>query len=131
MTLTDFLLVRIAEDEELARACQDEVGSHRAGEDFDDGSGPADLDAFPSYPWGSGEKELGFMAGPGQPARVLAECAAKRRIVEAHHWEEEWENGVRFASDCEDCWQSPPCHTLRALASVYADHPDYRVEWKP
>lgn len=65
------------------------------------------------------------------PDRVLAECAAKRRIVEAHHWEEEWENGVRFTSDCADCWQSPPCHTLRILATVYSDHADYRPEWKP
>jgi hypothetical protein len=24
-----------------------------------------------------------------------------------------------------------PCRTLRALAAVYADHPDYRDEWKP
>jgi Family of unknown function (DUF6221) len=24
-----------------------------------------------------------------------------------------------------------PCATVRALAAVYSDHPDYRDEWKP
>jgi hypothetical protein len=38
---------------------------------------------------------------------------------------------------CEMCGSvddSPvewPCETLLALASVYADHPDYRDEWRP
>lgn len=46
------------------------------------------------------------------PARVLAECRAKRRLVE--------ELGAfrRGAA-------------LRLLAMPYADHPDYRQEWKP
>jgi hypothetical protein len=27
--------------------------------------------------------------------------------------------------------QGWPCQTLRLLALPYADHPDYRPEWKP
>jgi len=56
------------------------------------------------------------------PARVLAECSAKRRIVEL---------GV-----CTACaTEAQPCDhradTLRLLALPYADHEDYREEWTP
>jgi hypothetical protein len=84
MTLTDFLLARIAEDE----ACAD-------GLEWDDGN--------PVH----------------QTARVLAECEAKRRIVEAC--------ADVLAYDAE----ALPQDVLRLLALPYADHPDYRQEWKP
>lgn len=51
--------------------------------------------------------------------RVLAECEAKRRIVEVARYAPEGAGGWGFR------------RTLRALASVYADHPDYRDEWRP
>jgi hypothetical protein len=56
------------------------------------------------------------------PARVLAECEAKRRIVELV-----LDRPIRDHGDCkcESCW------TLRLVALPYADHPDYRAEWKP
>jgi hypothetical protein len=46
------------------------------------------------------------------PARVLADVEAKRRIVE---WDAE---------------QPVDRGVLNILASVYADHPDYREEWR-
>ena len=60
------------------------------------------------------------------PERALAECEAKRRVVEEHSpYDEEW---------CSSCGDVPqvdyPCLTVRALAAVYADHPDYRDEWR-
>ena len=50
--------------------------------------------------------------------RIDAECAAKCRIVELHR-------------DCDDVayGDDSTCPELRALATVYADHPDYRQEW--
>ena len=49
--------------------------------------------------------------------RVLAEVEAKRRIVE------------RFVrGDTDDLW-GPEIGALLALP--YADHPDYRQEWRP
>jgi hypothetical protein len=51
------------------------------------------------------------------PARVLAECDAKRRIV-ALMEEGEWEGGWTLAES-----------VLRALASPYRSHPDWRDEW--
>lgn len=51
------------------------------------------------------------------PARVLAECDAKRRIVEL----DELNGGHGDAQ----------ANALRALASVYADRPGYDPAWAP
>jgi len=61
------------------------------------------------------------------PARVLREVAAKRAILAEH--QEAASGGY-----CELCYYgygggSWPCPTVRALASVYSDHPDYDPEW--
>jgi hypothetical protein len=73
---------------------------------------------------------LGYM---GIYERWMAECDAKRRIVEAHRWEEfdDGDGSVPYYTDCDDCRQGPPCRTLRLLALPYADHTDYREEWRP
>lgn len=54
------------------------------------------------------------------PARVLAEVATKRRMVERHRV-------------CDDVWfgDVSTCPDMRDLAAPYADHPDYREEWRP
>lgn len=66
-----------------------------------------------------------------QPGRLLAECAAKRQIVRFHTDEE---STLGPDPSCSDPDHEPPlypegCHTLRALAAIYADHPDYRRDW--
>ena len=91
MTLTDFLLARIAEDEEHARF---------------DGAHWVDCEHFVAF------SEGGMPCACNLDARVLAECEAKRQIL----------NGAL-----------PPFYRdlcLRALALPYADHPDCREEWK-
>lgn len=59
------------------------------------------------------------------PDRLLAECAAKRQIIELH--------GEQH--DCTDpsagVWPYVGCDTLRLLALPYADCDGYREEWKP
>lgn len=45
--------------------------------------------------------------------RVLAECEAKRKIIAFH------EN-----------WPAPTAPMLLAMAQIYADHPDFREEWR-
>jgi lipopolysaccharide biosynthesis regulator YciM len=69
------------------------------------------------------------------PARVLAQCAAMRKIVEDHR-------PFRLAQTvCQTCEEKPqigyeagvvewPCPTIRALASIWSDHPDWREEWR-
>jgi len=101
MTLNEFLLARIAEDEAYARE-----------------------------PSGWNEYDPG---DPGSPPRVLAECAAKRRIIALHEPGHECSQYDRdgeidnflYCHDFEDC------STMYLLALPYADHPNYRDEWRP
>lgn len=74
------------------------------------------------------------------PARVLAEVAAKRRILELHlPWTGEQNDDGRYCSTCVGypinssghigvAW---PCPTVRLLASVYRGRPGWRSEWAP
>jgi hypothetical protein len=60
--------------------------------------------------------------------RVLAECAAKRAILALHEYE--WMGPDDAAGKgCSHDYEDWPCPTIRAIGSVYADHPDYRQEW--
>jgi hypothetical protein len=77
MTLTDFLLARIVEDEALH--CE----------------------------WGCHE-------------RVLAECEAKRRIVENASRHAPGQRGYGASNFAAQC-----------IALPYRNHPDYKQEWKP
>lgn len=113
--LTDFLLARIKEDETLARDADIYLRSlHK----HDRSPG---LTIQGNRVWSTD--------------RALAECAAKRRIVEQHASVHECEGLTLLCDvDTED-WQvtgyEGPCYTLRALAGVYSDHPDCRQEWRP
>ena len=55
--------------------------------------------------------------------RVLAECAAKRAIVERCYGDHE--DAMASNNDSTEA----ASEVLYALASVYKDHPDYRQEW--
>jgi hypothetical protein len=59
-----------------------------------------------------------------EPARVLREIDAKRRLLALH---------TEGASElfCAHCEHEPPCPTLRLLALPYANRPGYREEWRP
>src|SRR3712207_1965048 len=64
-----------------------------------------------------------------------AECDALRRIVElhdadAHICRDEAILGSGAAYRSDD-WADGPCLTLRLVAGLYADHPDFRQEWRP
>ena len=108
MKITEFLLARIAEDETTALAAVD---------------GQAD----PENGWGYEGRTLiphvGIIHHAVQaehitrwhPYRVVAECAAKRAIIEqAERSDSGWWESIYVA----------------ILAAVYADHPDYQTEWK-
>ena len=57
---------------------------------------------------------------------VLAECEAKRRIVERLG-----AYGREGLEEFRDGWAAGMTDALVLLALPYADHPDYRKEWKP
>lgn len=132
MTIVEFLLARIADDEAAASAkppgafIERHTMYYRASE----------ADGF-GYVWTSRD-------------RVLAECAAKRQIVELHKfgpgyrqrqpWEHEWPQPEYVRDVCGECYEwdedddcasnaAAPCATIRTMAQVYSDHPDYRQEW--
>jgi hypothetical protein len=66
------------------------------------------------------------------PARVLREIEAKRRILDLHSLVGTLQTGARIETvvSCPICrvW---PCSTVRLLALPYADRPGYRAEWAP
>jgi hypothetical protein len=118
-TLADFLLARIAEDEGAAWHVHDLFCS--------------DLHWYQRY----GKPTHGVECdGCVQPGRKLAECEAKRAMLEIHHDGNAglYPHSGGFCSCCTDSeglsdpgW---PCPTLRTLVAPYADHPDYREEWR-
>jgi hypothetical protein len=59
------------------------------------------------------------------PARVLAECEAKRRIVEPWKYSENEEMDWLYGAGALG-----RNFAMRALASVCADHPDYDDAWR-
>jgi hypothetical protein len=70
------------------------------------------------------------------PARVLRETDAKRRLLELHalEYRDRPERVLGEADDpfCAECsGEAFPCETLRLLALPYADRPGYREEWAP
>lgn len=95
--LTEFLLARIAEDEEAARSCED---------------------------WPECDPVYGCQAHL-LPSRALAECEAKRHILEIAV------PTVGVSNDFARGWDVGTSFAVRLLAEVYADHPDYREEWRP
>lgn len=60
---------------------------------------------------------------PGSPlwaARILAECAAKRKILE----------NVPLVTDISSQTGGTSQYVLMCLASVYSGHPDYQEGWQ-
>jgi hypothetical protein len=105
MTLTEFLLEQIAGDEGDAQQLDKDLDRWERetaanGPDGRQGSIVAST----------------LRGGAFDPARVLAECEAKRRIVERTAGL----NRYRLKDQM----------TLQDLALPYADHPDFQPEWR-
>lgn len=119
MTITEFINARIEEDEEAARRGAGEPAYWHYG----------DTAAEESVEMAKGEgcAEAGYRhLRRWLPARVLAECEAKRHIV-AHHTAS-YDDPDGWCYICaDDGW---PCLTLRALALPFADHPDFDPAWR-
>ncbi|MEU6034710.1 DUF6221 family protein [Actinomadura sp. NPDC047616] len=103
--LVEFLRARMSEDEQVASQYEPD-GPWKAGEE----PGRAPL-----------EKNIAAYLSRLSPGRVLADIEAKREILRLH------EGGPD--GRCPTCSDESPCTTLRLLAEVYLDHPDYRTEW--
>ena len=62
------------------------------------------------------------------PARVLAEIDAKRRLIDTHQPER---RGVFVDLWCVHDKQPNPCDTVRLLALPYAARDGYQESWRP
>lgn len=145
ITLTDWLLEQITVDEAKASA----KIVHMSGPAFEARFGITSVNRVLSFGHTEPRWVVPFThhditveveawaAEHGEPAdpRMLAECAAKRALLELHH------RNVRddgdqcaqcgFAEDWEIRENGPtfPCATLRILVAIYADRPGYDPAW--
>lgn len=114
VTIVEFLTARL--DEDAARF--DEVAEAEAESCRNDGMPDTTADEIKEYWLSLGEKT--------EWPRHLREVEAKRAIVALHTGDND-EPCQSWAGN----YTYEPCATLKALASVYADHPDYDEKWKP
>lgn len=122
MTLTEFLEARIAEDEALAQVATPGQWERDSGWSItapppEDWSGPYVVVETKL------RNDAEFIASHN-PARVLAECEAKRRIMNELG---DYADGHLWASS--EAFRAESA--LRALVLPYVDHPDYQPEWRP
>ena len=102
-SLTEFLLARATDDEELARQYGD----------------PGRLCS--SLTWAS---DVGRPVLEVDPSRMVAECEAKRRVVA------QYVEGVASYHIGPPGEVDRLTFVLRALALPYGDHPEYQPEWR-
>ncbi|GLW90853.1 DUF6221 family protein [Actinokineospora globicatena] len=102
-----FLSARLAEDADLATACgcDGEWAAHGHTVDFCVTDLPGFVPRFAEH------------VTRHDPARVLREVAAKRRVLKRHA------PGPRGA--CRADGSRWPCAEIRDLAAPFADHPDF------
>ena len=151
-SLAGWLLERIAEDEAVAELASDRAvgGPYRRSWEL---PFSAEVDPGAGASFNTNDRDIANHIARWDPARVLAECESKRRIVELHRpsaegYEDDgpqeacllcqWDvdcDMVRYDHQYPDHARNHarwwPCDTLRLLAVPYADRPGYREEWRP
>ncbi|MGZ4519093.1 MAG: DUF6221 family protein [Mycobacteriaceae bacterium] len=141
LTVSEFVLARIAEDEAFALSAQ------AAASIYDEGT--------VRWHWlRTDGTSSAWEPTLTDPARVLAQCAAMRKIVELHaSWpilaqtqpdlteDTSDPSSVTFRLTQQIAWateqeyrdrfgeEPPTAPMIRALASIWSDHPDFREEW--
>ena len=137
MTLTDFLLARIDEDEAVAlnalhpdaKGIPGEWVTEHYGSQYHDEPDRCHIAEDRAGHYWTVAHEVSIPNAEHMarhdPARVLAECEVKRRIVDLAREARETD-GAGYAT--ADAYMRD---VLRLLALPYAEHPDYRDEWKP
>ena len=145
--LVAFLRARLGEDEAGAREAADgDSGQWFMGDKWNvyraEDEARYDLEPGPDehrlVVYGNVEPQSEHIARH-DPARVLREVEAGRAILAEHQpvWDDYVDgDGIERAThECETCrppgtpdnW---PCQTIRALAAVWSDHPDYDPAWR-
>ncbi len=119
MTLVEFLLARISEDENHARAAIEGPWWNHYGDVHTLAPVPDEVRSVAGWTQGNGPHIARW-----DPTRVLAECETKRQIVE---------DAVTYDPQPHVVWRGGGIapSVLALLALPYADHPDYHEEWRP
>jgi hypothetical protein len=119
MTIVEFLEARLTEDELTAQAAIDASPLWRAFYDYrdvKDADGHFVIQADSHHPTTGQAAHIARHS----PARVLAECEAKRAII-ADFLRRDALGDLPGRSAVED--------TIKSLGSVYSCHPDYDTAW--
>lgn len=115
MTLTEFLLARIAEDEAIAKAA-----ARTGGMSWEADRYRVVVDG--EFEVVEGNVKSAAHIARHDPARLLVECKAKRQLVDILGPATDRDGRV-IGGGVTDA--------LHALALPYADHPDYDEAWRP
>lgn len=142
MTITEFLTARLDEDEAMARAAS--PGPWHPNAERDEVLAVDDITVADGFALSSPQtRATTEHIARHDPARVLADIAAKRAIVVMHpsvrlrdqpgsgHTSDAvvcaYDSGPDDVSDASTAY---PCITLRMLAQPYAEHEDYDEGWR-
>ncbi|MGP4092963.1 DUF6221 family protein [Nonomuraea sp. KM90] len=126
--LTAFLRARLDEEEKIAREA-DGISGDTWMELYED--------LVRSRPLDDARAVFGIFIGTFTSGRMLAEIAAKRRVLDEHAMEQSYGIGPEMTrvkyEVCTTCSNKHgvPCATVRLLALPYASHRAYRKEWRP
>ncbi|MEV7154882.1 DUF6221 family protein [Streptomyces misionensis] len=116
--LVEFLRARLDEDEQVARAA--------AGRNWLDGDGW--LMNEDMHIAEVGDRPTLVHIAAHDPARVLREVEAGRRLIRAHA---KWCEGRCEAKYPEGGFDAAHYWNIKVRAEVYSDRPGYRPEWRP
>lgn len=160
MGIVEFLEARIAEDEAVAQDAGARALEWRSSNGSVSGGGKPYVDDWSEdEPLTQYDGEVTIVYDEGwpedveaehiarqDPARILCEVAAKRAVVVEHKLvpaKNVWGKSTG-GFGCELCDSTPDldlggieiersggCKTLRSLAVIFSDHPDFDEEWRP
>lgn len=135
--LLAFIEERLTEDEQVARAADQEAWVVVV---VDATFGTAQIECG-NEGWlvSSHYEDAEFRLGDADhiarhnPARVLREVEAKRRLLARHHRTalavDPYDNAHLTREECDADGDDWPCRDVRSLASIWANHPDFHAEW--
>lgn len=122
MTIVEFILARVRDDE-TCPACRHPIAEH--------------VGRWCRVPTGAltaaGKERICCCEAADSTARVLAECAALRAVVELHPRHDWLPEGRDECAECgcaDDRSVDWPCPTLRSLATIWVGHESYDPEWR-
>jgi hypothetical protein len=140
MELVAFLQARLSEDEQAARAATPGPWTVDAKEYPETIYAPGNVDVVAGGRWGGeasvfNSTEDAVHIARHDPARVLREIAAKRRLL-ALYVEHERMDRETFEAEGEHArslvsLRAAYFDAVRFHAAVYCDHPDYDESWRP